>query len=50
VRPIVVNVTDPDRIAHARDRIDRETEGHGLDVLINAAGVLEHAPIELTSD
>jgi NAD(P)-dependent dehydrogenase (short-subunit alcohol dehydrogenase family) len=50
VRPIVMDVTDPDRIADARDRIEHETDGHGLDVLINAAGVLEHAPVELTSD
>jgi NAD(P)-dependent dehydrogenase (short-subunit alcohol dehydrogenase family) len=50
VRPVVLDVTDPAAIDHARDQIDTQTCGYGLDVLVDAAGILVLGPVEAVSD
>ena len=50
IRPVVLDITDPASIDHARHQIQAETGGHGLDVLINAAGILALGPVEAVSD
>ena len=50
IRPLVLDITDPAAIDHARHRITTQTGGHGLDVLINAAGTLALGPVEAVSD
>jgi NAD(P)-dependent dehydrogenase (short-subunit alcohol dehydrogenase family) len=46
VRPVLMDVTDSAAIDHAHDQITAETGGHGLDVLVNAAGILVLGPVE----
>jgi NAD(P)-dependent dehydrogenase (short-subunit alcohol dehydrogenase family) len=50
IRPVVLDITDPAAIDHAHDQIQAETGGNGLDVLINAAGILALGPVEAVSD
>jgi NAD(P)-dependent dehydrogenase (short-subunit alcohol dehydrogenase family) len=46
VRAIVLDVTDPASVEAAAKEVDAETGGHGLDVLVNAAGTLILGPVE----
>jgi NAD(P)-dependent dehydrogenase (short-subunit alcohol dehydrogenase family) len=50
VRPLVLDVTDPASIGHAREQVATTTEGHGLDVLVNVAGTLVLGPVEAVPD
>jgi NAD(P)-dependent dehydrogenase (short-subunit alcohol dehydrogenase family) len=50
VCPVVLDVTDDAAIDRARDQIQTKTGGHGLDVLVNAAGILVLGPVEAVSD
>jgi NAD(P)-dependent dehydrogenase (short-subunit alcohol dehydrogenase family) len=50
VRPLPLDITDPASIDHARDQIIDQTGGNGLDVVINAAGILILGPVEAVSD
>jgi NAD(P)-dependent dehydrogenase (short-subunit alcohol dehydrogenase family) len=50
VRPVALDVTDPAAIDHAHHQIDIDTGGHGLDALINAAGILVLGPVEAVPD
>ena len=43
VRPVVLDITDQAAIDHARHQLTDQTGGHGLDVVINAAGILVSA-------
>jgi NAD(P)-dependent dehydrogenase (short-subunit alcohol dehydrogenase family) len=49
-RPIVVDVTDQASIDHAHHQVHQATGGHGLDVLVNAAGRLLLGPVETLPD
>ena len=46
---LILDVCDPVSIAAAREEVDRRTQGHGLDVLVNNAGFGLVAPMELIS-
>src|ERR687897_3159219 len=46
VRPVVLDVTEQASIDRAGEQIAAETDGHGLDVLVNAAGILALGPVE----
>jgi NAD(P)-dependent dehydrogenase (short-subunit alcohol dehydrogenase family) len=50
VRPVVLDVTDQASIDHARHQIDTDTDGYGLDVLVNATGILALGPVEAVPD
>jgi NAD(P)-dependent dehydrogenase (short-subunit alcohol dehydrogenase family) len=50
IRPIPLEITDPAAIDHAHQQIMEETGGYGLDVLVNAAGILVLGPVEAVSD
>jgi len=50
LEPLVLDVTSAASIDAARDEIDRRTAGHGVDVLVNNAGIPVFGPIELVSD
>jgi NAD(P)-dependent dehydrogenase (short-subunit alcohol dehydrogenase family) len=50
VRPLPLDITDPAAIDHARHQLTDQTGGHGLDVLINAAGTLILGPVEAVAD
>ena len=50
IRPVVLDVTDQASIGRARHQITNQTSGHGLDVLINAAGTLALGPVEAVPD
>jgi NAD(P)-dependent dehydrogenase (short-subunit alcohol dehydrogenase family) len=50
VRPVPLDVTDPAAIDHARHQVMAATGGYGLDVLVNAAGILVLGPVEAVSD
>jgi len=50
IRPVVLDITDQAAIDHARHQITDQTSGHGLDVLINAAGTLILGLVEAVSD
>ena len=50
VRPVVLDVTEQASIDRAGEQIAAETDGHGLDVLVNAAGILVLGPVEAVSD
>jgi NAD(P)-dependent dehydrogenase (short-subunit alcohol dehydrogenase family) len=41
---------NPDDVDAARDRIDAETEGHGADVVVNAAGIAVLGPVEVITE
>ena len=45
-----LDVNDPASIAAAAAEVDRRTEGHGLDVLVNNAGYARFAPMALVAD
>lgn len=46
LRPLVLDVTSPESIREAADRIDDETAGTGLLGLVNNAGICVCAPLE----
>ena len=48
--PLRLDVTDPGSIEGAVAVVDRISNGHGVDVLVNNAGFGDIAPIELTTD
>jgi NAD(P)-dependent dehydrogenase (short-subunit alcohol dehydrogenase family) len=49
-RPIAVDVTDQSSIDNAREQVQAATDGHGLDVLVNAAGRMILGPVEALPD
>jgi NAD(P)-dependent dehydrogenase (short-subunit alcohol dehydrogenase family) len=50
VRPVMLDVTEQASIDRARQQVMAETGGYGLDVLVNAAGILVVGPVEAVSD
>jgi NAD(P)-dependent dehydrogenase (short-subunit alcohol dehydrogenase family) len=44
--PVIVDVTDPEQIAAAAEQVERESDGGGLDGLVNNAGVAVPGPLE----
>jgi NAD(P)-dependent dehydrogenase (short-subunit alcohol dehydrogenase family) len=50
VRPVILDVTDPDSIAAVHARIHDETAGAGPDVLVNVAGIAVLGPVEAVPD
>jgi NAD(P)-dependent dehydrogenase (short-subunit alcohol dehydrogenase family) len=46
LRPVVVDVTDSESIARAREAIEQQLGGEGLDGLVNNAGIAVAAPLE----
>jgi uncharacterized protein YbjT (DUF2867 family) len=50
IHPVSLDVSDQAAIDRARQQIMAETAGHGLDVLVNAAGILVLGPVEAASD
>jgi NAD(P)-dependent dehydrogenase (short-subunit alcohol dehydrogenase family) len=44
--PVILDVTDPEQIAAAAEQIERESDGDGLDGLVNNAGVAVPGPLE----
>jgi hypothetical protein len=50
IRPVTLDTTDPAAIARARHQITAQTGGYGLDVVVNAAGILVLGPVEAVSD
>jgi NAD(P)-dependent dehydrogenase (short-subunit alcohol dehydrogenase family) len=44
--PVILDVTDPGQIAGAAEQIERESDGDGLDGLVNNAGVAVPGPLE----
>lgn len=44
-RPVVLDVTDREAIDEVRERIEVATGGHGLDILVNAAGTMILGPV-----
>ncbi len=51
LEPVIVDVADAGSIAHARERVETQLGGEGLDGLVNNAGIavtgpLEHVPVE----
>jgi short chain dehydrogenase len=46
IRPVLLDVTDASSIETARGQAQTATAGHGLDVLVNAAGLLVLGPVE----
>jgi NAD(P)-dependent dehydrogenase (short-subunit alcohol dehydrogenase family) len=48
ISALPLDVTDPDSVAAAQDRVQLETGGRGPDVLVNAAGVAALGPVEAT--
>jgi NAD(P)-dependent dehydrogenase (short-subunit alcohol dehydrogenase family) len=49
-RPIVLDVTDQASIDRAAGQVGEATGGYGLDVLVNAAGILILGPVEAVPD
>ncbi len=47
---IALDVTDQSSIDHAVHQVHTATEGHGLDVLVNAAGTMVLGPVEAVPD
>jgi NAD(P)-dependent dehydrogenase (short-subunit alcohol dehydrogenase family) len=50
VQPIALDVTDRASIDQAAVEVHRATDGHGVDVLVNAAGILILGPVEAVPD
>jgi NAD(P)-dependent dehydrogenase (short-subunit alcohol dehydrogenase family) len=50
VQPIALDVTDRASIDQAALEVHRATDGHGLDVLVNVAGILILGPVEAVPD
>ena len=50
VRPVLLDVTDTERIVAFAKELTDELGGRGLDALVNNAGVAEGGPIEALSD
>jgi NAD(P)-dependent dehydrogenase (short-subunit alcohol dehydrogenase family) len=49
ISPVVLDITGPACIDRARHQITTQTGGYGLDVLVNAAGILVLGPVEAVS-
>src|SRR2546421_8474105 len=47
VTPVELDITDEPSIARAHDRVGRDVAGHGLDALVNNAGIVIQGPVEL---
>ena len=50
ITAVAFDVVDEEAVLAARDRILAETDGHGVDVLVNNAGYGQGGPLELVSD
>jgi NAD(P)-dependent dehydrogenase (short-subunit alcohol dehydrogenase family) len=50
VRPVILHVTDAASIDKAREQVGAQTAGYGLDVLVNAAGILVLGPATAVPD
>ncbi len=50
VHPLALDVTDQVSIDRAVEQVNAATDGHGLDVLVNVAGVLTLGPVEAVPD
>lgn len=50
IRPVVLDVTQAASIDRARQQIGAQSPGHGLDLLVNAAGTLVLGPVEAVPD
>lgn len=50
IAPSTMDVTDPAQIEITVAAIERATDGHGVDVVVNAAGYAELGPLALVSD
>jgi NAD(P)-dependent dehydrogenase (short-subunit alcohol dehydrogenase family) len=50
IHPVPLDVTAQASIDHARQQIQTQTGGYGLDVLGSAAGILVLDPVEAVSD
>jgi len=50
VIPVVLDVTDAASIERAREQVWARTRDHGLDVLVNSAGILVLGPVEAVPD
>jgi NAD(P)-dependent dehydrogenase (short-subunit alcohol dehydrogenase family) len=50
IHPVPLDVTDPAAIDRARHQVMAATGGYGLDVLVNAPGILVLGPVEAVSD
>jgi len=50
IHTIALDVTDRSSVDHAMDQVQATTRGHGLDVLVNAAGILVLGPVEAVPD
>jgi NAD(P)-dependent dehydrogenase (short-subunit alcohol dehydrogenase family) len=50
VEPVVLDVTDPESVAAARELVARRTGGRGLDVLVNSAGYALPGPLEALAE
>jgi NAD(P)-dependent dehydrogenase (short-subunit alcohol dehydrogenase family) len=40
MHPVILDVTEPSSIDRAFDKVQAETGGYGLDVLVNVAGIM----------
>jgi len=49
-RPIVLDVTEQASVDNACEQVHEATGGHGLDVLVNAAGTMLVGPVEAVPD
>ncbi|MCB9611290.1 MAG: SDR family NAD(P)-dependent oxidoreductase [Sandaracinus sp.] len=50
VETLVLDVTDPRSVGAALREVDARTGGYGVDLLLNAAGHVEPAPMDLVDD